>query len=123
MDDRIKIGDHWYVREGAIKEMEEITIDPTFTRGFVVEDDEFCFEFSVIEFDGRIAMPSIEFIDKRPEPWLKPEHWDNANWMKRVVSGDTSAMMELEEYNLTAEGLQVLRLVITLADEKGWLDD
>jgi len=127
MDNRIKIGDEWYVKESTIEAgvaifpVDKVEIDPTFTRGFVVEDDDYVFEFSVIVVDGDVCMPTIEFIDKTGDEWTEPERWDNPVWMRKVLANDATSLKELEEYDLTDVGLQTLKLVIGLAIEDEYL--
>jgi len=122
MEDRIKIDGDWYIKESTVDKV-KIEIDPTWTRGFVVEDDDYCFEFSVLDMDNKTAMPTLTFTDKRTKPWKEPEYWDNPKWLLGVLNGEEQTTDDVGSYHFTDVGLQTVKMVIKLADEKGWLDE
>jgi len=94
MENRIKIGDVWYVREVKPKKL-----DVTPFNGRVFETDLYCFEATqLLKNDGTPYDDScdIEVTDKRVTPW-KVEHLDNPIWFIGVLNNDKTSMDQAYE--------------------------
>ena len=126
MENRIKIGDEWYVKESSINKTEDsIHIDATMSQHIIFETDECCFNVSRIYRDDEETFyddVSIEFTDKRPadrEDW-KTEYWDNNTWMIGVLADDEIALNGARE-SLSKQGISELKYVIRQLINKGWI--
>ena len=63
MENRIKIGDDWYIKE--VKDDVSIKEDFTYSRIITYECSNFMIEGSVIEYDGKFTMPTLGYTDKK----------------------------------------------------------
>lgn len=101
MEDRIKIGDEWYVKESSLQTDVEAPLidqdDIIKTKTSLWENDLFCFEGSHDIDTG--VLESIEFIDKRNQshPFTEVDYWDNEVWFKRVIDLDEGVFEEFDE--------------------------
>lgn len=105
MENRIKIGDVWYVREDAIRdpldhlENEEIEMNVTTFDGRVFESDLYCYEATRIYDDKNMVYDTacgIEITDKRVKPW-KVHNLDNPLWYIGVLENNPESMVEARE--------------------------
>lgn len=105
----------------------EIEVD-NFYYGCVVEDEDHCFEFSVLVNyeDGKMVFPenpmaSIEWTHKKgaKKDW-ESEYLDNPDWLRRVVNEPTSSIEDYPE-GLDYNGTQMLKSLIRKMEEIGWL--
>lgn len=110
--DRRLIDGVWYVREDTAENFSISTTDAIHYKGIVYEDSDVCFDAHFIEdFD----VPNIGFTDKRL-PNRHEEYWDNVNWMRAVLDGETDAMKELPK-GLEQQTVAFLKYL----KEVGWL--
>ena len=120
MENRIKIGDVWYVREE--QPIEEIEMDITAFDGRVFETDLYCFEAKrTLKKSGLPYNDScdIELTDKRVKPW-KPEHLDNQKWFIGVLENNPESMEEAHEL-LCERGILEFRAFVRDLIRVGWL--
>jgi len=120
MENRIKIGDVWYVREE--QPIEEIEMGITAFDGRVFETDLYCFEaHRTLKDDGVPYDDScyIELSDKRVEPW-KVEHLDNPKWFIGVLENNPESMGEAHEL-LCERGILEFRAFVRDLIRVGWL--
>jgi hypothetical protein len=123
MEDRIKIGDVWYVREDKLTYDDKEPIneeDITYTVGATFEDDRFCVEFEALNIDGEINMPSLKFTDKSGFEPVVIDSWDNPDFLVKLSQGDRLACnMALEGISVDVldEVVEFLRIMV----EKDWL--
>lgn len=102
MEDRIKIGDEWYVKESTLKQDNDVSFkinenDVIKGKFSLWEDDRFCFEgFHNIDTG---VLESVEFTDKRNQeyPFTKVEYWDNEQWFLSVHKNIPNAFDEFDE--------------------------
>ena len=129
MENRIEINGVWYVREDAITDpldhIEEM--DLTFSEECVYETDNYCFVASRIRselFDEFYPDISIKFTDKRSgdrDTW-KEEYWDNNNWFKGILEGNSELIQSLnEETDICSQGKKQLKGFLNRLVEEGWL--
>lgn len=125
MEDRIKIGDVWYVREGmpvAGGELSENEV--VFYRGAVYEGSSFCFDFSRLakpgleEFDEDFV---IEFIDKsntHRDDW--EEHFiDNYEFIVGIENSKEECLEELRSL-MSEEQIKEFRKFLGLIRKTNW---
>jgi hypothetical protein len=126
MENRIKIGDEWYVKESSInKTKDSIHIDSTMSQHIIFETDECCFNVSRIYRDDEETFyddVSIEFTDKRPSDGedCPEEYWDNNTWMIGVLDNDETALKGARE-SLSEKGISELKYVVRQLVNKGWI--
>lgn len=128
MEDRVKIGDIWYVKETK-PEKEEVEIEITDTIACITEDDNWCFNASVlINNDDAIYLcdhnsePMIVVTDKRKgdrDSWTE-SYVDNLSFMKGVLSGSVEAISEAQSF-LDEEGFEFFEKFLKHLVEKGWI--
>ena len=96
MENRIKIGDVWYVREE--QPIEEIEMDIISFNGRVFETDLYCFEATQLLKDDGVPYEGcdIEVTDKRVKPW-KVHSLDNSKWFIGVLENNPESMDEAHE--------------------------
>ena len=125
MENRIKIGDEWYVKESSINKTEDsIHIDSTMSQHILFETDECCFDVSRIYRDDEETFydgVSIEFTDKRKSyaDW-KEELWDNDRWLIGVLNNDPESLSSARE-SLSEKGISELKCVVRQLVNKGWI--
>jgi hypothetical protein len=120
MENRIKIGDVWYVKED--QHIEEIEMEVTAFDGRVFETDLYCFEASrTLKDDGFAYDDScfIELSDKRVKPW-KVEHLDNTKWFFGVLENNPESMEEAHEL-FCERGILEFRAFVRDLIRVGWL--
>ena len=131
MENRIEINGVWYVREDAITDsldhLEAEEMDLTFSEECSYETDKYCFVASRIRKDDSSEFYpdiTIEFTDKRSgnrDTW-KEEHWDNNNWFRGILYGNSDSIESLdEETNLCPQGKRQLKGFLNRLVEEGWL--
>lgn len=122
--DRIEINGVWYVKE-TTTEKEYIELDPTHFEGYVVENDNFCFEATRIFKDDGTPYDNccdIECTDKRFEnrkDW-KTEHWDNNEWLRGVSKNNPKSINELPA-SMGNKNILFLQSFLQYLTDKGWL--
>ena len=120
MENRIKIGDVWYVREQPV---EEIEMDVTSFRGRVFETDLYCFEATQLLKDDDTTYDDscdIKVTDKRVKPW-KEEHLDNPKWFIGVLENNPESMDEAHEM-FCEQGIAEFRAFVRDLISVGWLN-
>jgi len=118
--ERIEINGVWYVKEDTTTK-KHIELDPTHFEGYVVEDDDFCFEAHRIFRDDGTPYEncvSIEYTDKR-FPDRKVDHWDNTLWMKGILNNNPYSFFELPDMGL--EGVRFFQAFLQYLTDKKWL--
>lgn len=117
--DRIQIDGVWYVREDN-REDEPIKLDVTETQGCVVENEDFCYEATIIANGkgGFYDTVDIKVTDKRQKPW-KEDHWDNNSWMLGILENNPDSLEELEHY--TRDNFKFLQAFLQYLKDKEWL--
>ena len=119
MENRIKIGDVWYVKE---EQPNQIKMDVTTFNGRVFETDLYCFEATRILKDDDTPYDdccSIEVTDKRVKPW-KVEHLDNPGWLIGVLENNPESTGEAHKMFCGRGILEFRAFVIDLINV-GWL--
>jgi len=128
MENRIKIGDEWYVKESSLTNTQpedSIHIDATMSQHLTFETDECCFNVSRIYRDDEETFydgVSIEFTDKRHSDrteWTT-EYWDNDRWMIGVLRNDEHSLKEARE-SLSEKGISELKYVLRQLVDRGWI--
>ena len=120
MENRIKIGDVWYVREE--QPIEKIEWDVTSFNGRAYESDLYCFEVTQILNEDGLPYDNacdIEVTDKRVKPW-KVEHIDNQKWFIGVLENNPESMDEAREMFCT-QGILEFRSVVQDLIDINWL--
>ena len=128
MENRIKIGDVWYVREE--QPIEEIKMEVTTFDGRVFESDLYCYEATRIYDDKNLLSPGgtllvydtacdIEITDKRVKPW-KVHNLDNPLWYIGVLENNPESMVEAREM-FCERGIIEFRIFIRDLISVGWL--
>ena len=132
MENRIEINGVWYVREDAITDsidhLEAEEMELIFSEECSYETDKYCFVASRIRRDGSSGefYPdiAIEFTDKRSgdiDTW-KEEHWDNNNWFRGILYGNSDSIESLdEETDICPQGKRQLKGFLNRLVEEGWL--
>ena len=132
MENRIEINGVWYIREDAITDpldhLESEEMDLTFSEECCYESDKYSFVASRIRGDGSSGefYPdiAIEFTDKRSgdrDTW-KEEYWDNNNWFKGILYGNSDSIESLdEETDLCPQGKRQFKRFLNRLVEEGWL--
>jgi len=123
--ERILINNEWYVKESSQEPEEDIDVDLHFTNSCIVETDNFCFEATRCMKDGNVEYYpdiSIDVTIKQGErkDWCE-EYWDNPEWMRGVLNGDTKCLADLAETVTEKYDQQVLIKMLCKLDEIGWL--
>ena len=120
MENRIKIGDVWYVREE--QPIEEIEMDVVAFDGRVFETDLYCFEASRLYNDSDVPFVDcdIKVTDKRVKPW-KEEYLDNPNWFIGVLDNNPESMDEAREM-FCDRGIAEFRAFVRDLISVGWLN-
>lgn len=121
MENRIKIGDVWYVRE--LQPIEKIELDVTSYNGRVYESDLYCFEVHQILNEDGLPYDNacdIKVTDKRVKPW-KEEHIDNQKWFIGVLMGNPVSMNEAYEM-FCPRGIVEFRSVVQDLIDIDWLN-
>src|SRR5690606_189073 len=102
MENRIKIGDEWYVKESSISAKENTTVlieeDDILTGKYsMFENDMFCFEATHDLESGDLEM--VVFTDKRNQryPFTEKDTWDNEQWFLSVFKNVPNAFDEFDE--------------------------
>jgi len=127
MENRIKIGDVWYVREDAAciywyyLEDEEIEMNVISFDGRVFETDLYCFEATRLYNDDGVPYKGcdIKVTDKRVKPW-KEEHLDNPIWYIGVLKNNPESMDEAHEM-FCDRGIAEFRAFVRDLISVGWL--
>ena len=131
MENRIEINGVWYVREDAITDpldhLEAEEMDLTFSEECCYETDKYCFAASRMRKDGGDEFYpdiAITFTDKRSgnrDTW-KEEYWDNNNWFKGILYGNSDSIESLdEETELCPQGKRQFKGFLNRLVEEGWL--
>lgn len=126
MENRIKIGDVWYVREDAIQgpldhlEDEEIEMDVISFDGRIFETDLYCFEATRLYNDDGIQYPGcdIKVTDKRCS-WADI-YLDNPAWFIGVLENNPESMDEAHEM-FCDRGIAEFRAFVKDLISVGWL--
>lgn len=118
---RIKINDVWYVKEDTIKKS-IIELDPTRFEGYIVENDDFCFEATRVFNDDGAPYDGvdIEVTTKKGKrkDWTV-DHWDNNTWMKGILEYNEDAFKALPE--MSEDNILFLQAFLRFLTDKGWL--
>ena len=132
MESRIEINGVWYVREDVITDpldhLESEEMELTFSEECCYETEKYCFVASRISGDGGYGefYPdiAIEFTDKRSgdrDTW-KEEYWDNNNWFKGILYGNSDSIESLdEETDICPQGKRQFKRFLNRLVEEGWL--
>ena len=131
MENRIEINGVWYVREDAITDsldhLEDEEMYLTFSEECIYETDKYCFVASRMRKDGGDEFYpdiTITFTDKRSgnrDTW-KEEYWDNNNWFKGILYGNSDSIESLdEETDLCPQGKKQFKGFLNRLVEEGWL--
>ena len=121
MENRIKIGDVWYVREE--QPIEEIEMNITSFNGRTYESDLYCFEATQLLKDDGIPYDDscdIEVTDKRVKPW-KVHILDNPRWFIGVLENNPDSMTEAHEM-FCERGIIEFRAFVRDLIKVGWLN-
>jgi hypothetical protein len=123
MENRIKIGDVWYVREDLISSP-PVELNYMFAETCSVETDKHCFEavrmkIDEFEYYDDIYI-NVTFKNGSRDNWDK-EDWDSNNWLNGILDNDEESLDILKgsigdpnEINIFIAFLQKLRDI-------GWL--
>ena len=120
MENRIKIGDVWYVKE---EQPNPIKMDVTTFNGRVYESDLYCFEATrILKDDGTPYDEScdVKLTDKRVKPW-KDQYLDNSNWFIGVLENNPESMDDAHEM-FCERGIEEFRAFVRDLIKVGWLD-
>jgi len=111
MEDRIKIGDVWYVKEDQTTKAKELfPFEIIHSKEMQITVDEFILVASVLGKDDKLAMPMIEKRSIDGEVML--ECMDNEDWLLGVAErGDESIGL------LDKDTPELNRAIIALCDE------
>ena len=131
MENRIEINGVWYVREDAITDpfdhLEDEEMELTFSEECCYETDKYSFVASRIRRDDSSEFYpdiAINFTDKRSgdrDTW-KEEYWDNNNWFKGILYGNSDSIESLdEETELCPQGKRQFKGFLNRLVEEGWL--
>jgi hypothetical protein len=129
MENRIKIGDVWYVREEQsydwyVREeqpIEEIKMNVISFDGRVFETDLYCFEATRLYDDDDTPYKSCEIkvTDKRVKPW-KDEYLDNPIWFIEVLENNPESMKQAYEI-FDKQGIAEFRAFVRDLISVGWV--
>ncbi len=126
MENRIKIGDEWYVKESSINKTEEsIHIDPILTEHILFETDECVFDVSRMYRDDEKTFydgVTVKFVDKQHSDtteWTE-ESWDNDRWLIGVLQNDEESLASARE-SLSEQGISELKYVVKQLVNRGWI--
>jgi hypothetical protein len=122
-NNRIQIDGVWYVKEDTLKKP-IIEINPTHFEGYVVENDDFCFEATRIFKDDNTFYDGIDIerTDKRFEnrgDW-RLDNWDNDIWLKGILQNDPDSWELLNDMGKD-ENMVFLQAFLQFLTDKGWL--
>jgi len=90
MDNRIKIGDVWYVKESEVEVKEDFGI--TYSKEMQIETEEFLLVGSVLKYKGEWSIASLE---ERGTDGVMIECMDNELWILGVANRNPESMEEL----------------------------
>ena len=120
MEDRIKIGDVWYVKENTIEESE---LDITYSVGCTSETKDYCWEATRLcktnDFNSSYGHIDIKFTDKTLKPW-KEEHWDNDEWVLGVFNNNPTSMTDAKA-TMNEQGIKDFKQFIKHLIDNNWL--
>ena len=125
MENRIKIGDEWYVKESSINKTEDsIIIDPILTEHILFETEECIFDVSRMYRDDEETFydgVTVDFTDKRESyaDW-KSEDWDNHTWLIGVLQNNEESLVSARE-SLSERGIDELKYVVKQLVKRGWI--
>jgi len=105
MEDRIRIGNHWYVRERRAVQ------DPTMFRGCSFGK----YSFNIIEIDGRLSMDTC-WIEATGEVDIM----DNIDFLKDFRDGEHEEALMADTSYSSQEDLRELLIHVT---SLGWLSN
>jgi len=110
MDDRIKIGDVWYVKETTPPEkIEKEELEITLSREVLIETDKVLVEGSVLENEltvepgvlvldeKKFSMPSVSITYKTEHDDMETEYWDNELFLSEVARRVESSLNEMND--------------------------
>jgi len=117
MENRIKIGDVWYVKEA--KDDISIKKDFAYSRSITYECDNFMIEAHVLEDNEKFTMPTLKYVDKK---------YPECSW----VASNPAYLIGVAERNpkwmtiINAESPELISAVKEIIDEmkdSGWLSN
>lgn len=97
MENRIKIGDVWYVREDQTEPTElREKLEIIMTRVVLIETNHILVEGSVLENkDGSFSMPSVQITFKNVN--RDTEYWDNDSFLSGLVFRNPESIKEMDD--------------------------
>ncbi len=90
MDNRIKIGDVWYVKESEVEVKEDFEI--TYSKEMQIETEGFLLVGSILRHEGEWSIVSLE---ERGKDGVMIECMDNELWLLGIANRDPKSMKEL----------------------------
>lgn len=122
MEDRIKIGDVWYVREGSQPSLSKPPLtfeDITKSENIIYETNSYSWEAQKIYKTEEEIYPgiAIEVTDKIGN---RTEYWDNHDYFLEILKGDEEALEELKS-NLPPKDMEDFLNFLRYLQEIGWL--
>ena len=122
--DRVQIDGVWYVREDQAQ-IEAVLedFDPTGFEGYVVENDEVCFEATRIKrddgsfYDGCVDIKFTHKVGARKD-WVE-DYWDNATWMLGVLNSNPESLRDISD--LGTHNILFLKTLLQFLKDKEWL--
>jgi len=122
--DRVQIDGVWYVREDQAQ-LDAVLedFDPTGFEGYVVENDEVCFEATRIKrdddsfYDGCVDIKFTHKVGERRN-WVE-DSWDNATWMLGVLNSNPESLKEISD--LGTHNILFLKTLLQFLKDKEWL--
>lgn len=122
--DRVQIDGVWYVREDQAQ-LDTVLedFDPTGFEGYVVENDEVCFEATRIKrdddsfYDGCVDIKFTHKVGERRN-WVE-DSWDNATWMLGVLNSNPESLKEISD--LGTHNILFLKAFLRFLKDKEWL--
>ena len=127
MENRIKIGDVWYVREDLLEAKEELEL--IFSREITAETNDVLVEASVLEYETKLtpgvmiveerifSMPSVDITFKNTT--RDKECWDNDAFLSGVAHRNDKWMREMGDIDDNRK--EVIIAVIDKMAELGWI--
>ena len=117
--DRVQIDGVWYVREDQAQidaVLEDF--DPTGFEGYVVENEEVCFEASRIKRDdGGFYDDCIDI--KFTHKVGVEDYWDNTTWMLGVLNSNPESLKDIS--HLGTRNILFLKAFLQFLKDKEWL--
>ena len=118
---RLQINGVWYVREDQVL-INKVKLDPVGFEGYVVENDEVCFEATRIKKDeyGYYDDIDIKCTIKKGDSkdWLE-DNWDHNAWMLGVLDNNPDSLKELP--SIGGENILFLQAFLQFLKDKEWL--